>query len=95
MWHEAAKPVGYGIAGYLALLLLIQGLAWPMAMEEMSDQCPENSSNCVYSSQTKSYRTELPSLRINASIDSVTIRLCSDSGKSSKNSRYLSNAFSV
>ena len=71
MWQEAAKPVGYGIAGYLALLLLIQGLAWPMAMEEMSDYCPENSANCVYSSQTKSYRTELPSLRFNASIDSV------------------------
>ena len=71
MWQEAAKPLGYGIAGYLALLLLIQGLAWPMAMEEMSDYCPENSSNCVYSSQTKSYRTELPSLRFNASIDSV------------------------
>ena len=40
-------------------------------MEEMSDYCPENSANCVYSSQTKSYRTELPSLRFNASIDPV------------------------
>ena len=37
MWQEAAKPVGYGIAGYLALLLLIQE-----TMEEMSDYCPEN-----------------------------------------------------
>ena len=48
--REAAKPVGYGIAGYLALLLLIQGLAWPM---RPCVNCELKSSQCLSKIQVK------------------------------------------
>jgi uncharacterized protein (DUF1499 family) len=58
-------------AGYLALLLIIQLLALPLALESMPENCPSDSQNCVHSSQSQSFRTELAPLRINASIESV------------------------
>ena len=58
-------------AGYLALLLIIQLLAMPLALESMPESCPSDSQNCIHSSQSQSFRTELAPLRFNASIESV------------------------
>ena len=58
-------------AGYIALLLIIQLLAMPLALESMPESCPSDSQNCIHSSQSQSFRTELAPLRFNASIESV------------------------
>ncbi len=58
-------------AGYVALLLIIQLISMPLALESLPKSCPTDSQNCVHSSQSQSFRTELIPLRFNASVESV------------------------
>jgi uncharacterized protein (DUF1499 family) len=61
----------FPIAGYIALLLVIQLIAMPLTLESMPENCPSDSLNCAHSSQSQSFRTELVPLSFNASIESV------------------------